>query len=92
MGDRARSPGSTTCTCRLLLAMALVALAVTAAHGARTWTRGGPPPGHGGGTGAGSARRSALDDASAASRPVPSCCTHDRSRRGSSCCPQTLTP
>ncbi|RCV41197.1 hypothetical protein SETIT_9G116300v2 [Setaria italica] len=72
---------------KLLLAMALAALVVTAARGARTG-----PRGHGGGAEAGAARISALelDDAS---RSVPSCCTQDRSKGGSSCCPpQALTP
>ncbi|CAL4944035.1 unnamed protein product [Urochloa decumbens] len=93
MGVPARST-SLTRTSELMLAVVLMALVVTAAHGARTGPWDGAP-GQGGGAGAGGAamRRSALDVVEA-SKAGPSCCTHDPSKRGSSCCPrpQTLTP
>ncbi|CAN6309607.1 unnamed protein product [Urochloa humidicola] len=87
MGVLARSK-SLMRTSKLLLAVALVALVVTAAHGARTGPWDGAP-GHGGGA---PIRRSALDEAS--SKAGASCCTHDHSNVGSACCPhpQTLTP
>nr|CAB3498438.1 unnamed protein product [Digitaria exilis] len=81
---------SSTCTRKLLLAMAFVALLITAAHGARTEPRGGAP-GSGGGAGVGAPRRSALD-VDDSSLGVPSCCTHDPNTGGKSCCPQTPTP
>ncbi|CAL4926985.1 unnamed protein product [Urochloa decumbens] len=95
MGVRARSTGLTRPSKLLLQAVALVALVVTAAHGARTGPWDGAP-GHGGGAGAGGAamRRMSALDVVEASQAGPSCCTHDPNQGGSSCCPhpQTLNP
>ncbi|KAJ1293894.1 hypothetical protein BS78_01G104200 [Paspalum vaginatum] len=84
MGVRARSSSSMRTTGKLLLVVVLMALAVTAAHAARTGLRPGPS-GNGRGAGTTRTRRSVLD--AAATQRRSSCCTHDRNRNtgGSSC-------